>query len=48
MLEVPKKLSKEQKNLLKQLDQSLSDDKNYNNRKSFADKLKKAFGKDTQ
>ncbi len=42
VLEVPKNLSKEQKELLQKFD-SASDEKNYNKRKSFFDKLKDLF-----
>ena len=42
VLEVPKNLSKEQKELLKKFDEE-SNDKNYNKRKSFFDKLKELF-----
>ncbi len=42
VLEVPRDLSKEQKELLKNFDQSTSE-KNYNKRKNFFDKLKDLF-----
>ncbi len=42
VLEVPKNLSKEQKEMLKNFDEA-TDDKNYNKRKSFFDKLKDIF-----
>ena len=45
-IEIPKKLNREQKNLLKQFDDSLNVDKNYDKKKSFADRLKKLFGKE--
>ncbi len=45
-VEIPKKLNKEQKASLKSFDESLSMDKNYEKRKGFADRIKKAFGKD--
>ncbi len=41
-VEIPKNLSSEQKEILKQFD-SLSDDKNYKKKKSFFDKLKDMF-----
>ncbi len=41
-VEIPRNLSKEQKELLKQFD-SKSDDKNYKKRKTFFDKLKNMF-----
>ena len=44
VLEVPKKLSRDQKAALKGFEQTLSVDKNYEARKSFADRLKKMFG----
>lgn len=45
-IEVPKKLSREQKATLEKFESTLSVDKNYEKRKSFADRIKKAFGKD--
>ena len=45
-IEVPKKLSREQKAALESFESTLSVDKNYDKRKSFADRIKKAFGKD--
>lgn len=45
-IEVPKKLSRDQKAALKELEATLSVDKNYDKRKSFADRIKRAFGKD--
>lgn len=45
-IEVPKKLNREQKASLKDFEATLSVDKNYDKRKSFADRIKKAFGKD--
>ncbi len=42
VVEVPKNLSKEQKKLLKAFDESVND-KNYQKRKSFFDKIKKGF-----
>ena len=45
-IEIPKKLNKEQKNLLRQFDSSLNVDKNYDKKKSFADRIKKVFGKE--
>ncbi len=42
LVEVPKNLSKEQKELLKKFE-TMSDDKNYKNRKSFFEKLKTFF-----
>ena len=44
-IEVPKGLSRSQKEKLREFEQSLSD-KNYNKRQSFFDKLKEAFDKD--
>ncbi len=41
-IEVPKNLSKKQKELLKEFDSAVGDD-NYNKRKSFFDKIKDAF-----
>lgn len=41
-IEVPKNLSKKQKELLKEFENSLSDD-NYNKRKNFFERLKEAF-----
>ena len=48
VVEVPKKLSKEQKESLKSLENSLTVDKNYDKRKSFVDRLKKVFGADKE
>ncbi|MEG1384217.1 MAG: molecular chaperone DnaJ [Oscillospiraceae bacterium] len=45
-IEVPKKLSREQKASLKAFDETLTVEKNYDKRKGFADRIKKAFGKD--
>ncbi len=45
-VEVPKKLSREQKAALKHFDESLTVEKNYEKRKGFADRIRKAFGKD--
>ncbi|MBQ9413781.1 MAG: molecular chaperone DnaJ [Clostridia bacterium] len=45
VIEVPRNLSGEQKDLLRKFD-SLSSDKNYQKRSSFFDKLRKAFGGD--
>jgi chaperone protein DnaJ len=42
-VEVPKKLSREQKQALQQLDAGLSPEKNYERQKSFNDKVKKAY-----
>ena len=42
VVEVPKNLSKEQKEHLKEFDK-LSNDKNYNKKRSFADKIKDLF-----
>lgn len=42
-VEVPKKLSREQKQALQQLDETLASDKHYEKKKSFDDKVKKAF-----
>ena len=44
-LEVPKKLTKDQRRQLEDFESALSD-KNYEKRKSFADRIKKAFGCD--
>ncbi len=43
-IEVPKKLSKEQRKELEEFEAALSVDKNYEKRKGFADRIKKAFG----
>ncbi len=45
-IEVPKKLSKEQKAQLKAFEASLGVERNYDKKKSFADRIRKAFGKD--
>jgi molecular chaperone DnaJ len=45
-VEVPKKLNREQKQALQAFEKTLSVDKNFEKRKSFADRLKKAFGMD--
>ncbi|MEG1016332.1 MAG: molecular chaperone DnaJ, partial [Oscillospiraceae bacterium] len=45
VLEIPKKLSREQKQLLTQFESTMSDDKNYDKRKSFADNIRKMFDK---
>jgi len=45
-IEVPRKLSKEQKSQLRAFESSLAVEKNYEKKKSFADRLRKAFGKD--
>lgn len=42
-VEVPKRLNREQKQALKQLDESLAPEKNYEKQKSFQDRVKKAF-----
>ncbi|MCL2055461.1 MAG: molecular chaperone DnaJ [Oscillospiraceae bacterium] len=42
-IEVPKNLSKKQKDLLREFEASISDD-NYNKRKTFFEKIKNAFG----
>ncbi|MCL1829956.1 MAG: molecular chaperone DnaJ [Oscillospiraceae bacterium] len=42
-IEVPKKLSREQRQALEQLDSTLVIDKNYEKRKSFEDRLKREF-----
>ena len=42
-VEVPKKLSREQRETLQRLDDSFSVDKNYERRKSYDDQVKKAF-----
>ena len=42
-VEVPKNLSKRQKEILEELDQA-SDEKNYQKRRSFFGKLKDLFG----
>lgn len=44
VIEVPKKLSRDQKQTLRELDKQLSVDKNYDKRKSFLDRIKKMFG----
>ncbi len=43
-IEVPRKLSRDQKQALKDLEKQLSVDKNYDRRKSFTDRIKKMFG----
>ena len=45
-IEVPRKLSKEQKAQLREFDSSLAVDRNYEKKKSFADRIKKVFGKE--
>ena len=45
-IEVPRKLSKEQKAQLREFDNSLAVDKNYDKKKSFADRIRKVFGKE--
>ncbi len=45
-IEIPRKLSKDQKNILRQFEESLNVDKNYEKKKSFADRIKKVFGKE--
>ena len=45
-VEIPRKLNKEQKAQLRAFDQSLNVDKNYDRKKTFADRIRKAFGKD--
>lgn len=45
-VEVPKKLSREQKQALESFDKTLNEDKNYDKRKAFRDRLNKTFGKD--
>ena len=42
-VEVPKKLSKEQKAALRAFDEMLTPDRNYDRKKSFADRLRKLF-----
>ena len=42
-IEVPKNLSQKQKDILKEFDQS-AEDKNYQKRKTFFDKIKDMFG----
>lgn len=44
-VEVPRKLSRDQKNLLQSFDSSLNIDKNCDMQKSLADRVKKMFGK---
>jgi len=44
-VEVPKNLSKKQKDLIREFDSSMSDD-NYNKRKNFFDKIRNAFSSD--
>lgn len=44
-IEVPKKLSREQKQALEQFEKSLAVDKNYDKKKAFNDRLNKEFGK---
>ncbi len=45
-IEVPKKLSREQKAALEGFEKTLTIDKNYEKRKSFTDRIKKAFGQE--
>ncbi len=45
-IEVPKKLNRDQKAALTAFESTLSVDKNYESRKSFADRIKRAFGKE--
>jgi len=45
-VEVPKNLSRNQKDILRQFDETTSD-KQYQKRKSFFDKLKDMFGSDS-
>ena len=42
-IEVPSNLSKKQKELLREFDNSLDENKNYKKRSSFFDKIKQAF-----
>lgn len=44
-IEVPSSLTKKQKDLLREFDQSLDENKNYKKRNSFFDKIKQAFEK---
>lgn len=46
-IEVPSNLSKKQKDLLREFDNSLDDNKNYKKRSSFFDKIKQAFRSDS-
>ncbi|MEA4911918.1 MAG: molecular chaperone DnaJ [Oscillospiraceae bacterium] len=46
VVEVPKKLSREQKAALQSFDGALNADKSYEERKNFNDRMKKAFGKE--
>ena len=46
-IEVPKKLSREQRQTLEQFEKSLALDKNYDRRKVFDERVKKEFGKDS-
>ena len=43
-IEVPKNLSQKQKDILKDFDGAVDDNKNYQHRKGFFDKLKDMFG----
>lgn len=43
-IEVPKKLSREQRQALEKLDESMSVDRNYEKRKAFDDRIKREFG----
>ncbi len=45
-VEVPKKLSREQKDTLRRFEETLSVDKNFSERKSFSERIKRAFGAD--
>ena len=42
-VEIPKKLSKEQKAALRAFDETLANDRNYDRKKTFADRLRKLF-----
>ena len=45
-MEIPKKLNREQKAALRAFDETLANEKNYERKKSFADRLRRAFGKE--
>ena len=47
-VEVPKNLTQKQKDVLKEFDEALDDNKHYAKRKSFFDKLKDMFGEERE
>ena len=46
-VEIPKKLSRDQKEKLRTFEESLSVEKNYDKKKTFADRIRRAFGKES-